>query len=678
MASLFRQHMRLDDDDTVSVVPAQSLFREHMRLDDDRRPEKVTSKQLKYDPARTVGFGGQVLASFAPDDEAWKRAMATRLYPNEPPDRAAARIGRTDDGRYYHTDDAGERLELQPPSGFGRLANLGGAIGSILPMATATAGAVVSAPLAATGVGLLGAAGITGTAAAAGEWARQGIGRLALGGEVVPAPNNLKIAGEGILGAAGQGLSGVATNAMTRYAVRDAAHYNALATRELLDRARQAGVRLTPAEATGLDSLIGEQKRLRSSPAAANIMRDFAGERDQEVLRAWNRMLHDVGEAGDPYIVGRNAQRAGADIMGSVTNYRTRVTSPLYERAFDTDPQVNPGPALTWLRSAAEDAKGRSGSQLTRALDTFAARGRDGRVIPGSTDLSLRGLNQTKIALDELNQEAIERGLPTASRGITGATERLRNAMDEVSPEYRAARGRFEELSRDLVEPTEHALGPLLRMQEPQLARAARAVLAPETGRTPELISRARALFMSSNRAAEWNQVVRQFMAEDVATALRTTQAGDMRNVGGKIAGKLDEAAMANLRAALPPDQFARLRDLVDVFRATARAIDNNSDTAFKIEAGARAKREAEGAVGVVARLAEPHNWARMIRDWRAETNLDRQAEALARIFTQGDERAIAQLRALRRLEPDDYRRVALIGQLLTQTGAMGVGAAIE
>jgi hypothetical protein len=154
---------------------------------------------------------------------------------------------------------------------------------------------------------------------------------------------------------------------------------------------------------------------------------------------------------------------------------------------------------------------------------------------------------------------------------------------------------------------------------------------------------------------------------------------GEMRIVGGGISKALSsEPMLDNLRAAMTPSQFRDFSDVMEVFRATARAVDANSDTAFKQQMIQRAKNAAGGGIARTVRNMNPAKLVENTADWFANRNYDRQAEAIANIITSGDRQSIARLRQLRQLEPGDWRRYAILGEILVRGGAMGAESALE
>jgi hypothetical protein len=589
------------------------------------------------------------------------------------------RFGKTKEGRYFHVGDDRNLYEVQPPKGVARLANIGGGVGPALPVATGTTAGIMTAPAAATGVGLAGTVAATAAAGGAGEWARQKIGDVLLGEAATNEVNPWAVAGEAAHGGLGHG-AGTAVGAwMNKNVVPDIAKYSAEATNALLEKARKAGVRLTPAEATGLESLVGDQKRLMGVPQSANHMKEFTRERNQEAYDAFQAFLGKLSPAAqDAHELGMKAKGAAETVMEGAKAARAEVTSPLYNKAFSEGVTVDTAPIARYIDDAMTTARGPIRTALEKANHLLKVPGSD------QYDTSLKGLDAAKKAIDDMLE-----GLHGAEGIGANARYHLNNirasliaAMDSApssSGAYQAGRKAHEAITANVVDPTRAALSPLLRLQgeesvAPNLKRAAQAMFDP-AGRTPDLIRTARMHFTQGKRAQPelWNGLVRQFIHEEAAGALRTMAQGEMRNVAGGVQKALtNEPTLANIKAALSPGQWAEFSDLMDVFRAAGRAVDTNSDTAFKTQAIERAKREAGGWLSTFFRNINPAEAARNAANFFAERNYERQAEALAKTYTSRDTEAITKLRALKDMKPNDWRRYAVVGAVLERLGMVG------
>jgi hypothetical protein len=640
---------------------------------------KPTDKDLTYDYDKTLGFKQQAVGSFASDDNEWVRHAAKSLYPEEPLERSVHRFGKTKEGRYFHKGDDGKMYEVTPPRGFGRLANIGGGVGHALPVGGGTAAGIATAPMAVTGVGMLGTMGAAGGGAVGGELLRQKIGDYILGEASTNEVNIPKVAYEGAQSALGQGVGAGMGAWIQRHAVPDIGRYSAPVTNRLMDQADNIGVRLTPAEASGLESLVAQQKILNSVPQSANIMKDFTRERNQEVYGAYRNFLNALGRPRDAAALGRQGAEVSEGIVDAAQRLRTNAVDPLYRQAEREIGFISPRAAHEYIEQQMPTAKG----SIRRALEV--AQRELGRTGTEASDASFRGLNNAKQAIDLLleNEDiALKQGIDrSAHSALRAVRERLVAAMDNAAGNSGAyARGRqvYGDLSENLVNPTQEALAPLLNAgrANANLVQTAQALLDPAR-RSPEQITQARRLIERQDPAL-WNSFVRQFMQQETANALKTMASGEMRNVGGGISKALSsEPMLDNLRAAMNPRQFREFTDIMDVFRATARAVDANSDTAFKQQMIQRAKNAAGGGIARTIRNVNLLKAVENTADWFANRNYERQAEAIANIITSGDRQAIMRLRQIRQLEPNDWRRFAVIGEVLTRGGALGAEEAL-
>lgn len=646
---------------------------------------RIKSADLTYDPNRTLGFFDQAKGSFAATDDQWKRIAAQSLYPNEDPAAAAKRFHKTTDGRVYHISDDGVAYEVQPPKGWARLANVGEGVGAALP---AIAGGV--AGIAALPLGGIGSVAGAATGAYAGDVARQTIGNMIAGG---PSEYNQASAlTEGAVGAVGQGVG----NAIGRFATRlnpvDIGHYNQQATADLLHRAEQMGIRLTPAEATNLASLIGEQKRLSGSPNAQNVMGRFFDERNREVSGAWQAFLDSIAPGRDATTLGRQAAGIAEDVLTRAQAARTAAVQPFYEAAERQIGSVNPGGIVQFIEDAMPTAKGSERAALRYAMSQLQRVGPDGAT-DGTVDMSFRGLNGAKMAIDSLLADPEMAAKQGIDRHAHATLDRIRNMIVnaiEANPgargpggtpgPYAAGRATYGTLTDQTVTPVQEILAPLLRLNPSNsgsLVRVAESVLNPAT-RTPDLVAQARR--MIEPRAPDvWSGMVRQFLQDHAVTALQENAKGSVSNVGGNIAKRIGtDPIEANLRAAMSPARFRQYQDILDVFRATGRALDANSDTAFKQEAIKNAKDAAGGWVARIIRNINPAKLIENSANWFADASYERQAAAIARIYAQGDQDAIRALRSLRQLSPDDVRRHIIIGHALAKSGEFGASKAME
>jgi len=646
---------------------------------------KPSEKDLVDDSSKALGFKGQAVGSFASDDKEWVRNAAHYLYPDQPIEESIKRFGQTKEGRWYHKGDDDKLYHVTPYAGMARLNNIGAGVGPALPAAGGATLGILTAPAALTGVGLVGTMGAAGVGAVGGEVARQKIGDWLLGDAAVSKDINVpEVIKEGVNSTFGQGIGMGLGQLFTRNAVPDIGAYSQPATNRILQLADQYGVRLTPGEATNLASLIAEQKRLQGVPQSANIMRTFSQERNREAVNAFNQFLGRLGQAQDPSVLGRTASETAQAALQNAQNARTNAVDPFYAQAAQQIQRVDIGNVLQHIDQQLVHAKG----PIQRALQTM----REYLTVPGANgsrarvaDQSFQGLNNAKMAIDALmdNPElAARHGIDrTAYREMAMVRDRLVAALDNAAGNqgaYQAGRQAYQQMTQQEVEPLRQALQPLLNgsRDNANLSMVARNLFDPGK-RSPEQVAAARQI-MTQQAPDLWNSLVRQFVREEAATAMKTMADGEMRNVAGGISKQLgDEFTSANLRAAMSPQQFRDYEGLMDVFRAAARAMDSNSDTAFKQEMIKRARNAAGGNIARITRNLNPAKLIENASEFFANRNYDRQAEAVANIITSGDRDALLRIRQLRQLAPDDWRRYAVLGHLLERGGAFAVNKAM-
>jgi hypothetical protein len=632
-------------------------------------PTKPTNKELTYDYDKTLGFLGEAKGSFASDETEWMRAAAQTLYPNEPIEQASQRFGKTKEGRYFHRGEDGQMYEVRPPSGMAKyVAGVGAGVGPALPAATGVTAGVLAMPVSGPGAIVAGGSG-----SAAGEYGRQKIGDLILGDASTNSLNQGELTREFLLGVFGQGLGAGVGKFLQRYTAEDIDRLSQVSSDRLYDLAQQNGIRLTPAEATNLQSQIAEQKRLMGVPRAANQMGDFYTGRNQEVANAWRSALDRISPAQDAGRVGENSRAIAQGIVENVQGARTQAVNPLYQNIERQAPFVNPRDVVTFVEQQLPNAKGSDRKALQFALSQLRTTDGD------ATDASFRGLDAAKKSIDALleNEDlATRQGIDrSAYRTLDIIRQRIIDAIDNapgVGQQYAGARATYGDITRTTVAPVEQALAPFMRINPERgtlLTKAGQAVMNPSE-RSPELVAAARREFLNAGQEDAWNAVLRNFLQTEGAAAMKETVKGEAVNVGGKLAKQFpSENVMPNLRAAMSPQQYREFTDLMDLFRATGRAVDGNSDTAFKQEALRQAKLRDQGPIAKTIGAMRPLDWAKKAQDFFGDRSYAKQADVIAQIITSGDRQAISRLRALRSYKDNDWRKLSLIGDVLVRGG---------
>ena len=163
----------------------------------------------------------------------------------------------------------------------------------------------------------------------------------------------------------------------------------------------------------------------------------------------------------------------------------------------------------------------------------------------------------------------------------------LLDHLDEASPAYKEARAQWGDLSDEVTAVEGGTLAGTAKKKQDKLHKIGQDIFS--AGPMAIATARNRALKVKGGEDA-WNGVVRSYLEDAFTKAKKVPFSGIGRgtdHAGAKWWAEVfgDEDKKLKLKAALSPDQFRNLRKMMDVLEATGRAVDLNSDTAFKTEA---------------------------------------------------------------------------------------------
>jgi len=603
-----------------------------------------SSDELVEDPNLTTGVGAQFKAGFASDEEEVLRVFAQDMFPDEPIDEAVKRFGTTEDGRLFARTDDGRFVEVTP-QGFldaapGAVAR---GVGKSIPVATGTIAGISTAPAAITGVGLLGTMAATGGAAAVGEVVRQKVGDFILGDA---STNNIRVSPK-----------------------KTAAAFRA---------GKKQGVTLTPGQASGSRVLLAEEKRLATRvPETVDAMDDFLRQQGDDTISAFNRFLGKIAPEADADQVARQVRGAAQGVLDDVVAARSRAASPIYAKAFKESGDVATDEVFGVIDKAL--VKAPRGGVINGALTKIRSFlvGENGGPIR-----DLEGLHNARIEISNMI-ETRSSGANSLSRTAVGKLKAVMNeltrAMDKGSVKdssgqsvYKLARRVFSEVSGEVDDVSHSALARIAKISDTDTLRVVNEAFNPRT-RSPEMIMRLKSRLVSKDPGA-WNSLRRLWLSDVVSSKINAAESGRVLNPAGKILKVLDNfQTRRSINAALSAKERKSMEDLKFVLRRVARLQTGGSDTAANVRAD---KLALQRAAPIWARAQE-----RVLNFWRipeaitdaaAERNFRNQAQQMVELVTSGDAKALASLRELRQLTPNQWRALSLSGQLAVR----GPGAA--
>jgi hypothetical protein len=634
-------------------------------------PEAVQS-------GRDAGLYGSFVSGFSSDEQELVRFLASRLYPNEPPDQAIKRFGKKD-GAIFHRADDGQIYEALPQ---GLLSGIAKSVGRSIPIGTGTAVGVMTSPLAATGVGFPASLLATGGAAAGGEAVRQGIGNVLMGDAASPGLEPVPIAEQAAIGAGGQAIGGGLSALATRGAVSDITRFNPATTGQAYQDAAKVDIPITPAEATGLPTLAAQQKRLTNITPTADKMREFLGNRDQTIVQRWNEFLDTISTHGDAERVGKLARDTAQDVLKDMRTSLQAQAKPFYDAAYAKTVPLTPELTDLVQRPAVQKAIGEAKNLISEEgiISGNFAEIKNGRW-SFTRPPSMQEWDYIKRGLDEVigspaAQNVKTGGMNNFGRLVTSTKQSLLSELDDLVPEYADARKIFSTGAEDVAGEIGSALGTLAKTKDISILSAARHVFDPRS-RSPDMVRRLRDALETKDPNA-WQAIKRLYMQDATVSGLKIAETGEIPNVAGKLHKVFtDPKLQDNLFAAMNPAERQRYKDLMVVFKRAASVPALRSDTEFNRLVSMEAEKAARPLLAKVARGIEFWKYPGRFDEWRTGKNMDRHAEAVVDLVTSGDPEAINTMKELRRLSTSDRQWVGLLGQLLARSGAYALSESL-
>lgn len=589
-------------------------------------------------------------------------------------------------GRIVYEGDDGQLYKEIPDWDWGDprtwLHGMAAGTGQAITGTGSVAGTVVGA-----GVGPWGAAAGSMLGAGAGEAVRQGIGYAALDDPY----SGTAIVREGVLGLAGE-LAGTliakgVNKVLATKTARRVAEIMKGSDKKEVDALRQAakevGIDLTPAELTNLTRLRGEQRALSALPQSAGIMDDYYATRGGQISEAVDRYLRDLSPVDSGEVAGEMARGGAKAAMDDVVKLRTRLGSPAYRTAFASAPPIDTRGVLATL----DGDIAKAGMTTRRYLE--AIRKELIQDTPGGpqplADLELLH-NKVKVEIDNLIGQAKRAGHGPAVGRLTKLQHELLKQMDAASPDYQTARA----LWGDLTGPVKRVEGGLLAgvadVADPKLGGVGGKLLGTSG---PRAIAEARSRMLKLPDGQErWDAVLRSYLE----STFRDASSVAMSNISkpqmasaaagarwwAKLFGNTPERA--RLQAAMSPKQFQGLKKLMDVLEATGRAMDLNSDTAFKQEALREMRSQVgSGFVGTLSAAADPAKALRLympqLNGFYKELRFGKNVEKLAKIITSPG--ALDELAKVRMMSSTSAKAIRAAGAALGTLADDAAGAAL-
>lgn len=428
--------------------------------------------------------------------------------------------------------------------------------------------------------------------------------------------------------------------------------------------AQENGIKLAPHQIYNKEGMTNIWKYLRKHPQTSDAVKAFEDQLAGQVEDATERYLGRLAPPEDVSRIGGRLVDASKATLESARRTRSKAVRPMYDKAFREVPEVDistplseidqliasapTGPAKNTLKTVKSFFLDDSGKPITDAKKIDWAK--------KQTDKYLKNVGDPNVASTDRQTMGM----------IAEIKDRIIGEIDRVNPEYAKARRVYGKLSPGVERLNQGAIGRIARMTDPrQMAKAARLLFAA-SNTTPALTRQARQILETRHPTA-WRDALAGYLRDSYET-LKTNASGDLVNAAGKMHKQLfgSKKQREILRAAMNPEQFKSLEDLMTVFKHAAVGSGSESMTMpFKAideqltrNAGSAVYRLVDQPLSTV-KEAIFGRWHDLI----LAGNQERLLQALM------SDEATKTIRQMKRLSPGSEKQIRALGALLGKVG---------
>lgn len=520
-------------------------------------------------------------------------------------------------------------------------------------------------PVAGTILG--GMAGATG-----GELVRQGMGAAA-GEEKTLAGVTREVTKEGLIEALGGGALVWGTRKfLLRRLARDIAKLDKVDTTRIADLSKKHGIQLTPAELTGLNSLISQQQQLMSFSGSADALGAFKAGQNSEIERAINNLLDSWSMEDSVFEANKRGIQTANKSIGTMKAERTAAAKPLYEQAYGEAGMID----ITAIHKEVSALRDGATGSLKASSMKSAYQGvlNDLSMVDRKTGdlltpkISLEKLDLIKKDIDDLANSAFRNNKSNRGRLLSDLAQKVRTFGDDASKTYKEARDAFAGKSPAIKEVEEGVVGDIAKLKD-KAANDASRILFDSKFASPENVLRARLIIAKADPEA-WNGLVK--------ARLKTVLEKQVEGVGNfpKNVRKAmfgSESQRKVWKAALDKDQYQALNDLMDVLAAAERTNNGQSWTAMAQVGVDDMKREGVGLWSKIKRATvSPQRISGRIAEGIEGRAFEKHTAKLAEIITSPE--GMKKLKQLKMLTPRQDAFNAAWTAFVAELGGQSVG----
>ena len=444
--------------------------------------------------------------------------------------------------------------------------------------------------------------------------------------------------------------------------------------------AKKFGIDLNLADTTNNKNIEGVYKVLRDLPVSANTIEAVDALKSRQLQESVPKFLKELGLDKPPVIVGKNTKKAAESVIFDLNKQRSKITSPMYEKAFSENLEVDVKPIIGYIDDKLKMARGDIRKALLALKNDFLKpdlpkkdiiKGRPASTIldqsgkpaiPAVDDIAsepqyetaLEGLHGLKVLIDKkIKSPGIESVDRLIKRDLREIRTLLIDSMVGKSKSYEKAKlthallsSPDTKLGRDIIA-SEGLMSVIANAKEKDLINVSQLIMASKSTNKETVTQIKRLIKQQKNGDTIWDDTVNDFIKfkfENMKANTKPTQVGVM--LENALFGNIKQKEI--MKAALG-DKFDSFQKFFNILKKTGISSGERSVGALKTEA--RRRMEDKFLNKFVTTLVTPlRTPKRFINDRVQQMRLGKGVEGLADFLSNPS--AIEKMNKLIRLRP--------------------------
>jgi hypothetical protein len=587
------------------------------------------------------------------------KAYAKSKFPNMPMEEAIGRFGQQDGRIYYLGND--QKLYWATPNFSAVKSNPANidewmlrGTGPSMPIVAGTSAAIFSGgnPLVAGGAGM------------AGESLRQGLSHKLTGEELPIGQRAMHVGTAGAIELGGQLTANYLLNPAIKKVVSKLPariknfkigdkfqKFNTHVKDKIDILSKKYNISLTHAEASGDPRLIKLQKLLANKPNADEILNTFYHMRNGEVKDAVYKLFVNISEKEiAPDLAFKEAIAGSQAVIKGEERILVDKAKAFYNKAFQVN-NVDVSSTINLIDELIQISKGNTLSKLHnvknmlfKEIDVPVQGPTQGGVLQTQKQLvpetNLQSLDQIKREIDQILNSAGKTDTSIAKGNIVNFTkikESLLANMDNASSDYAKARGIYEHGVPNIEKIKGGFVNQIAKQNENMFADVGKIIFNSNKSSVAD-VKHARELFFQHGKGNEWNQLVRGHLENVFESVIKDDTLFTVNNLGGSFYKKVFGTKRQRdimLEAFKGIDGFGReFADVMMLLNQTMKAMDFNSDTAWKQLANQEFIQDAKPFIGQAIQTIEIWNQPSRLNKWWTDVRANKLAINLAKLLT--------------------------------------------